>query len=161
MTEEWRCVTDTDYSVSNLGRVASRKRGRWRVMRPSRNSEGYMLVSISNWAGKAARVHLLVAAAFLPPKPSPAHEINHADGNKTNNTAANLEWVTHSENVRHSLRVVGRKHREDTKLSEDDVRSIRKLRESGRPRASVARQFGISPSNVTMVTKRHTWGHVE
>ena len=49
------------------------------------------------------RVHRLVAQAFLPPPPSEKHTIvNHIDGDRANNRADNLEWVTPSENIRHS-----------------------------------------------------------
>lgn len=47
-------------------------------------------------------VHKLIALAFYgPPKPG-YHYVNHKDGNKLNNTAANLEWVSPSENIYHS-----------------------------------------------------------
>ncbi len=50
-------------------------------------------------------VHRLVAAAFLGPPPSPEYTcINHVDGDKSNNHVANLEWSTHSENMRQSHR---------------------------------------------------------
>ena len=48
-------------------------------------------------------VHRLVAHAFLGPPPSEAaSQVNHIDGNRSNNGIQNLEWVSHSENVRHS-----------------------------------------------------------
>jgi hypothetical protein len=104
-----------------------------------------------------------VAAAFLPPRPTPGHEINHIDGDKANSRVDNLEWVTHSVNVLHTLHLFGRKRRpaESFKLCDRAVKDIRAKREAGVPRKVVAAEFGISPSNVTMVTKRHTWGHVE
>lgn len=48
-------------------------------------------------------VHRLVAEAFLP-KPSVLCEVNHIDGNKQNNAASNLEWVSRSTNMRHAYR---------------------------------------------------------
>lgn len=47
---------------------------------------------------------------FLPPKPTDKHELNHIDGNKSNNAVSNLEWVTSSENKRHKVDVLGYRH---------------------------------------------------
>lgn len=58
-----------------------------------------------------AQVHRLVASAFCT-NDDPEHkvEVNHIDGNKSNNYASNLEWVTRTENVQHALRT-GLKHK--------------------------------------------------
>lgn len=163
MTEEWRNIPGTDYSVSSLGRVASLKRGGFKVLKQTRTTEGYTVVSIRSRNPRSARVHILIAAAFLPPRPTAGHEVNHKDGDKTNNRQDNLEWMTHSENVLHTIRLFGRKRRDagNLKLTEDAVRSIRSRCSAGARRADVAAEHGISPSNVTMVTRRHTWRHVE
>ena len=42
-------------------------------------------------------IHRLVAEAFLP-KPLGATDVDHIDGNKTNNRVENLRWVSHKEN---------------------------------------------------------------
>ena len=43
-------------------------------------------------------IHRLVAEAFIP-KPLGATEVDHINGNKTNNRVENLRWVTHKENT--------------------------------------------------------------
>ena len=48
-------------------------------------------------------VHILVAEALVSPRPGPEYEVNHIDFDRKNNDFSNLEWMTHSENVRHSV----------------------------------------------------------
>jgi len=52
---------------------------------------------------KFYKLHRLVAEHFLL-NPLDYDEVNHIDGNRNNNTAANLEWCSHSENMLHAYR---------------------------------------------------------
>lgn len=52
----------------------------------------------NNGTAKSETVHKLVALAFLGPRPSPAHEVAHADGDPGNNRSSNLRWATNAEN---------------------------------------------------------------
>lgn len=110
MHEEWRMAAD-GYEVSDLGRVRSVDRyvpvrggsrlAKGRILRQFLSkSTGYLQVDL---AGVRHSVHRLVALAFCAGYSSDLH-VNHVDGNRTNNGAANLEWVTPSENVRHGFR---------------------------------------------------------
>ena len=54
----------------------------------------------------------MVALAFIGPKPSPIHQVNHIDCNPHNNYYTNLEWVTPAENLEHSRRL-GHYHNAD------------------------------------------------
>lgn len=56
------------------------------------DTNGYMYLA-------TARVHRIVAAAFLEKEPSPTHVIDHIDTNKCNNRPENLRWVTRLENA--------------------------------------------------------------
>ena len=88
------------WAVSNLGRVRNtRGLTSWGASHPS----GYprVLVSIDG-AKKSFLVHRLVAQAFLGDPPSDKHVVNHRDGNRGNNHISNLEFMTVSENLRHS-----------------------------------------------------------
>jgi hypothetical protein len=96
-------VTDA-YRITADGRVfsiASDWRGLGeREMRQALNASGYPSVRLTvagrrrHWA-----VHRLVAHVFLPPRPSPEHEVRHIDGDKRNNSDNNLAWGTRSENA--------------------------------------------------------------
>ena len=47
---------------------------------------------------KTFRIHILVCETFYGPKPSSIHQVNHIDGNRSNNHYSNLEWVTPTQN---------------------------------------------------------------
>jgi hypothetical protein len=81
-------------------------------------SSGYEVISLYNDSGvrKTYKVHRLIAEAFLG-IPLPKMEVNHKDGNKLNNNAFNLEWVTRSENQQHARRLGLNKSRPSRKAT--------------------------------------------
>lgn len=113
MNIEWLPVVGFEglYEVSSTGSIRSiaRRQG----TRVGRILAGRLSTSLNDtWRTRYFRValrkdgqrfekpiHHLVAEAFLGPRPL-GLEINHRDGNPQNNAASNLEYVTHSENVR-------------------------------------------------------------
>lgn len=119
--EEWREVQlSPNYEVSNLGRVRSKDRKvtqfghkknytrimKGRILQPRKQNAGYLVVWLSiDGKKKAITIHRLVAAAFVDGN---GNDVNHKDGNKMNNRAENLEWVSRSENIRHAYRVLNR-----------------------------------------------------
>ena len=83
------------YKVSNYGRVKSVKKQL--VLKTCGSGNRYKTVALCNGMRKTFRVHRLVAAAFIPnPENKPC--IDHIDGDRANNHADNLRWVTVKEN---------------------------------------------------------------
>ena len=84
------------YQISNYGNVRSLKKDAF--LMKGGYLKGYKIINLwKNGTGKMFRVHRLVAAAFIPnPENKPC--IDHIDGNRTNNHADNLRWVTAKEN---------------------------------------------------------------
>lgn len=99
--EIWKEIEGYEkYFVSDKGRVKSLKRGEERLLRPQANKKGYLIVNLSkNGKVKGFLVHRLVAEAFLP-NPKNLPEVDHLNDNPADCRADNLEWVTHSENIR-------------------------------------------------------------
>ena len=93
------------YRVSSQGYIISTKRGKATLLTSSISGSGYTRVNLSR-DNKATTlyVHRLVAAAFCPGY-SPELDVNHKDGDNTNNRADNLEWITHSDNMKHAWRL--------------------------------------------------------
>lgn len=162
--EVWMPVVgwETHYAVSNLGRVMRTSPGKrtrpGKILVTTPNSCGYPYVEIGR---KGYKVHALVAAAFIGPRPS-GMQINHKDGNKQNNRLENIEYCTQSENIRHSYRhgmhtpVGGEKHGQ-AKLTALDVARIRT--ESGSSTA-LAKKYGVHRKTIMNVKTGGYWKSV-
>lgn len=175
--EVWKEVPGYEgvYQISNLGRVKHleekqiRSNGRVlceftipeRILKPYRTGkrDGYMTVSIRK---KNLKVHRLVAEAFCP-NPECKPEVNHIDGDKSNNAANNLEWVTTLENSQHAWKnhlVPAGENRCGSKLTQDDVDKIRKIYRRGDKEFGakpLARRYGISCTTLRNIIKRKKW----
>ena len=108
-------------------------------------------------------IHRLVADAFFGPCPD-GHEVNHKDGVKTNNNVDNLEYVTRLENAQHAkergLYLSGERV-PNSKLTAEQVRSIRALRASGEwTYKRLAKTFGVSNGTISTILSRKWWKDV-
>jgi len=74
-----------------------------RKLKPFKKKNGY--VQICLYIDKCKQYFYLhrVIAECLIPNPEGKKEINHIDGNPSNNDITNLEWVTSSENQKHAF----------------------------------------------------------
>ncbi len=117
MTEEiWKPIPiekyDELYEVSNLGKIRNKK---GQLIKPYKAGK-YLVIGLSEHQNLCRyMVHRVVACAFVEdPTDDPARDVvNHIDGDKFNNKADNLEWVTQKENVAHARTVL--KQRKTTK----------------------------------------------
>ncbi len=115
MKEEWRVVKDfKGYEVSTEGRIRSIDRMveskgdyyrsiKGKILNPAINVYGYKTITIDN---KRLLISRLVAFAFIyNPDILSMVEVNHIDGDKSNNCTINLEWCTSSSNIQHAIRI--------------------------------------------------------
>lgn len=123
MEEIWKDIPGYyGYQASTSGKIRSIDRtliysdGRKRVhygkeLSTRKNKDGYLVACVGQSAtGKRhidIGVHILIAKTFLPNRGN-LEQVNHIDGDKTNNAVNNLEWVSRSQNIRHAKYILGK-----------------------------------------------------
>lgn len=170
MIEKWIPIKgyEQHYEVSNFGQIRNIPRivfmqyrggqylSRSTINKPTNNGKGYGRVFLCKYNKVTTKyVHRLVAENWCA-NPLNHNEVNHIDGNKANNMASNLEWVSRRQNVVHA-RKTGLFVPSPSKLNKDSVDDIVSLRKSGVKRAEVANKYGINPVNVSGITSGKCW----
>lgn len=178
--EKWREIPQYEgfYEVSNKGRVRSLDRmvkvragglrkHHGRVLKPGIGKPGYPICALVKHGKQISKnIHQLVMLAFVGPPPK-GKEINHIDGDKTNNNLENLEYVTSRQNSRHAVRVglfdprtqVG----EDSinaKLTREDVYRIRREFKKTKTGYQLADELGVHHGTIRSIYHKRSWKHI-
>ena len=161
------------YQVSDLGDVYRVRPYRGRqcggIVSTASPKSRYPRVYLGRPGGKHiyACVHALVAEAFLGERP-PGYVINHLDGDKRNNRAANLEYCTQCDNNAHAIAMglrtfnnIRGERAPGGVLSETQARMIRHLTHSSSFHTyQIAEAFGVSVGTVQDIKARRSWVHL-
>jgi len=165
--EIWKNIQGYEelYQVSNGGRVKSLKWNKSKILKPALSGRGYLMIGIyKEGKRKPVNIHKLVAEAFLTRCPN-KNQINHKDGNKTNNLSANLEWCTCKENIIHA-RKTGLTHSVNgekvgtSKLKTEQVKEIRSLNDKDLSQKLIAKKFNISQQMVHKIITNKCWANI-
>lgn len=173
ISEVWKDIKDYEgiYQISNLGNVKGLKRNK--IKSPTLNSWGYQVVSLTkpNTKLKSVLVHRLVAIAFINNLEN-KEQVNHIDGNKTNNCKSNLEWCNQFENMQHAFKLglnvnhYGEKHNRSVITEEIYLKCV-ELREKGVTYAKIAEyvfkeyNIKIGRTSINAALLGQTWSHIK
>lgn len=148
-----------NYEVSTSGRVRRRAKGHF--LKWVDNGKGYKVVKLYNQQrpqGRLCLVHRLVLSTF-----SPIHvdkDVNHIDGDKSNNHISNLEWVSKSENTRHAhlTGLFGNRN----KLSIEQVREIKSRIQTQQFQTytQMGDEYGVKPSIISKIANGGLYDYV-
>jgi len=156
------------YRISSYGNVVSCAK-KWEangkpfskdetVLKQFKNKWGYPMATLQkDGFARNCSVHRLVAIAFIP-NPENKPQVNHKDGDKTNNNKDNLEWATRCENMRHSWEMGLHKSYDmpkganspRAKLTEVQAEEIRNSPKSSR---TLAKIYGVNSSSICLIKK--------
>ena len=160
---------NNNYAISDNGYLRNNKTGT--ILKNQTNKKGYSVVTIKPYGrlGKSfnLRIHREVALAFIPTDCT-SLQVNHIDGDKTNNYVENLEWCTVKENIKHSFEHSLQPIRKGTnnnsaKLSDIDILTIRKLYvpyDKVFGCRALAARYNVTHSTITRITTGQGWAHI-
>lgn len=176
LIEQWKPVVGFEalYMVSDLGRIKSLQKIRKnrytycvkneRILRQA-DKEGYLSVALANYGTPTSfTVHIIVASAFIE-NPNKYPEVNHKKGNKKDNRAFELEWITHQKNIKHAFDIgiksqVGSKCPR-AKLNEAKVLEIRrKFKPLAYTYKMLSAEYGVSVVAIKKILNKTNWAHI-
>lgn len=166
---EWKQVKGYNglYSISNTGivkRNAGYQAKKDRTIKPRLKNSGYLYVTLSQDNQKKNHyVHHLVAQHFVGKRPN-GYDINHKDGDKVNNCAFNLEYMTRAENMAHARKNGLHNNRGDghynAKLNSELVAEIRFAHNACGVFDEIVETLPVSRGAIRDVLTYRTWKDV-
>lgn len=153
-------IQKSNYYISEEGKVFNQKTGKY--LQGSLDKNGYLRFRLE---GKNVSIHRMVLETFDPRPNMALLEVNHIDGDKTNNKLENLEWVTHQENMQHAVKYNLTKKCSNegikngrAKLTEEQVKAIR---QDLRSCQKIADDYGLVKSTVSAIKNYKLWKNVK
>jgi len=161
MKEVWKRFLNTEYKISNTGRVYSEKSKK--LLSHADDGNGYMKVTLwIDGAQSSEKVHRLVACTFID-NPENLATVNHKNGVKTDNRVDNLEWLSHSDNMKHAHSIGLMQFGSGSyiaKLDEGAVEAIKFLFMEGLSNQEIANKYGVARGTISKIRQLKTWKHV-
>jgi hypothetical protein len=160
-------ASNEKYDISNFGRIKSYKvnKEEGTIIKGS-TLKGYKIlnVKLENNKRTTKYVHKLVAEVFIPKDNNLQEFVIHLDFDKSNNHVDNLKWVTKETMFAHQ-KINPNYNRgaiNYAKLTETDVIRLKKKLKRGKNKLyKLAKEFGITHTQLNRIRKGENWGHVK
>lgn len=162
------------YEASNLGNIKTfnwKNTGKEKIMKPALDGSGYLRTALKRDDGviHTIKVHRIIAQTFIDNienKP----EVNHINCIKTDNRVINLEWATHSENIKHAYKEKRLNNKGECNpcatLTDQQVKEIRlsyeygKKCKKGKTKKEIAKEYNTTFSVIKRIVLGQTWKHI-
>lgn len=152
------------YFLGSIGisRFGGKRVNKPKIIKQSADPNGYKKCTLFDGKrGKQFLVHRIIGIAFIP-NPLNKPQINHKDGNQSNNEINNLEWVTAKENSEHAIKTglkdISAERNGNVKLTWNKVNSIRKEYKPYKiTRASLAKKYKVQESMIGYILNGTNW----
>ncbi|AMW62260.1 HNH homing endonuclease [Bacillus phage Taffo16] len=164
--EVWKSLKDVvecgdNYEVSTLGSI--RNNVTLRILKPYTMKDYKRIKIAKDNKKKSYLLHRLVALAFID-NPLNHPEVNHKDGNKSNNTLTNLEWCTRTDNLKHAYATnlkshEGERHPRAT-VTDAQAVEIKEMIQNGYTTKEIMVKYGVSKYTVSRIKTGVTWKHI-
>jgi hypothetical protein len=162
---------DTPYYVTEDGDVYRLWKFKgFKKLKLYKNRYGYLKIDLStDGQNKNYAIHRLVAEVYHS-NPDNLPQVNHIDGDKSNNHISNLEWCNNSHNQKHAYQIGLQKRQSrkgemgnNSKLTNEDIKWIRNNYIPNHNifgQRAISQKFNISQSQISFIVNKKTWKHI-
>jgi hypothetical protein len=172
VAEHWKKLVieglaqEETYEISDYGRIKSFKSDPNGQIINGSLLKGYHILNVKLTTGKRTTkyIHKLVAEHFIDKESPHQLYVIHVDFDKNNNHVNNLRWVTRQTMFAHQK--INPNYKRGTinnaKLTETQViRLKKKLKKSKNPLYKIAKEFGITHTQLNRIRRGENWGHIK